>query len=43
MEDGINYVKKISINLDIFFCRKLLKSILNQLILILGRPNLMKT
>ena len=38
----VSVVKKMSINLDIFFCKKLLKSILNPLMLILGRPNLMK-
>ena len=35
-------VKKMSMNLDIFFYRNLLKSILNPLMFILGRPNLMK-
>ena len=38
----VSVVKKMSINLDIFFCKKLLKSIFNPLMLILGRPNLMK-
>jgi hypothetical protein len=35
-------VKKMSMNLDIFFYRNLLKSILNPLMLILGHLNLMK-
>lgn len=39
----VSAVKRMSINLDIFFCKKkLLKSILNPLMLIVGRPNLMK-
>ena len=38
----VSVVKKMSINLDIFFCIKLLKSIFNLLMLILGLPNLMK-
>ena len=38
-EFEVYVVKKMSINVDIFFCEKLLKLIFNSLRLITGRPN----